>query len=131
VAGPAPGATLRAHERLRRPADFRRVFASGFRLDGPLFLLVLAPTGLGHDRLGLAASRKVGGAVERNRAKRLLRDVFRRTKHHGLPPMDVVAVPKPAILRHRQDEVEREYRDRLRVRAARTRARRPRPAPPD
>lgn len=106
------------------------MFRTGFRLDGRLFLLVVAANGLQHDRLGLAASRKLGGAISRNRAKRLLRESFRRTKHHGLPGMDVVAVPKPEILRHRQDEVEREYRERLRVRAARSRSRRPSPALP-
>ena len=64
-------------------ADFRRVFRRGFRVDGPLLSLVAADNDLGYDRLGLAASRKLGGAVARNRAKRLLREAFRRHKRRA------------------------------------------------
>ena len=118
---------FRRSERLRSGAEFQRVLRKGLRLDGPLFALIAADNERGNGRLGLAASRRLGGAVARNRAKRLLRESFRR---HKLPGMDLVLIPKPEILDHTQAEVEREYRDRLRRLAAR-RATRPRgPAPP-
>jgi ribonuclease P protein component len=46
-------------------------------------------------RLGIAATRKVGSAVERNLAKRLIREIFRRNK----PPVgtDVVVIPRPHL----------------------------------
>jgi ribonuclease P protein component len=91
------------------------------RLDGPLFALIAADNGLGYGRLGLAASRRIGGAVARNRAKRLLRESFRR---HKLAGADLVLIPKAEILKHSQAEVEREYRDRLRRLAARAARRR-------
>jgi ribonuclease P protein component len=99
------------------------------RLDGPLFVLVAAANGRSYSRLGLAASRKVGGAVARNRAKRVLRESFRRQK--VLPGFDLVLIPKPEILNRTQGEVEREYRERLQRLAARGAARigRPRPSP--
>jgi len=55
------------------------------------------------DRLGLIASRKFGNAVTRNRAKRRLREMFRHTEpdtvvERGLLPLDVVAIPKRAML---------------------------------
>jgi ribonuclease P protein component len=100
----------------------------GLRLDGPLFALVAADNERGYGRLGLAASRRLGGAVARNRAKRLLRESFRR---HKLPGADLVLIPKAEILEHTQAEVEREYRDRLRRLAARWSTRRGGPAPPD
>ena len=60
---PARDARLRPRERLRSGADYRRVLRRGFRVDGPLLSLVACDNDLGYDRLGLAASRKLGGAV--------------------------------------------------------------------
>jgi ribonuclease P protein component len=63
---------------LRSPAEFRRVYAGGVRFHGRLMTAFALPNGLGHHRFGITASRKaVGNAVERNRAKRLLRETFR------------------------------------------------------
>jgi ribonuclease P protein component len=71
----------------------------------------------------------VGGAVARNRAKRLLRESFRQQK--VLPGFDLVLIPKPEILSRTQGEVEREYRERLQRLAARAAAAhgRTRPSP--
>jgi ribonuclease P protein component len=99
----------------------------GLRLDGPLFALIAADNALEYGRLGLAASRRIGGAVARNRAKRLLRESFRR---HKLAGADLVLIPKAEIVKHSQAEVEREYRDRLRRLAARRTSGRRGPAPP-
>ena len=85
-----PGSGLSRRERLASPGQFRRVFQKGIRVDGPLFSLVAAPNDCGHDRLGLAASRRVGGAVARNRAKRRLRECFRRHKRAERPALDLV-----------------------------------------
>jgi ribonuclease P protein component len=92
-----------------------------------LFALVATDNARGHGRLGLAASRRLGGAVARNRAKRLLRESYRR---HKLPGADLVLIPKREILEHTQAEVEREYRDRLRRLAARRATRGRGTAPP-
>jgi ribonuclease P protein component len=89
---------------------------------------VATVNGRAYSRLGLAASRKVGGAVARNRAKRLLRESFRR--HKVLPGFDLVLIPKPEILSHSQGEVEREYRERVERLRARGTARRGRPSAP-
>ena len=64
--------------------------------------------GLESARLGIAATRKFGGAVARNRAKRLIRDVFRRNKI--APGFDVVVIPKRVLLDVSQSAFEAEYR---------------------
>lgn len=62
-------------------------------------------------RLGIAATRKLGGAVQRNRAKRLIREVFRRNKI--APGFDVVVIPKRDLLDARLSALEADYRTLL------------------
>ena len=64
-------------QRVRRKAEFQQVFDSGFRVSSRYFTLLLARTSGPNARLGIVASRKLGDAVRRNRAKRLIREVFR------------------------------------------------------
>jgi ribonuclease P protein component len=120
----AAGAGLRPRERLRSGAAFRRVFRRGARVDSASFLLLAVENGQRYHRLGLAAGRKVGGAVARNRARRLLRESFRKNKHEGAAGLDVVLVAKHEIVGRSQGEVESEYRECLRRLAARPAPRR-------
>ena len=62
-------------------------------------------------RLGIAATKKLGGAVERNRAKRLIREVFRRNK--VAPGFDVVVIPKRELLETSLTTLEADYRNTL------------------
>jgi ribonuclease P protein component len=100
--------------RLRTAAEFDAVFKRGVRHGGRLFLLVVAPNPVRFDRLGLAVSRRVGDAVERNRARRLLRESFRRIERQGEGGLDLVAVAHRDIVACPQAEVDRELRERLR-----------------
>jgi ribonuclease P protein component len=112
VAG-SSGASLRPHERLTRRADFRNVFSRGVRSDGRLLAVIALRNQLGWSRLGLTVGRRVGGAVARNRAKRLLRECFRRNKPPRELSLDVVVVAKNSIAGRGLDEVEAEFRRRL------------------
>lgn len=117
---------LQRAERLRRAADYRRVFRDGVRADGRLMSLVIAPGANTHARLGLAAGRRVGGAVQRNRVKRLVRESFRTESRPA--GVDVVVVPKAAMAQSDQAAVAGEYTkllERLRRRLKAVRGARP------
>lgn len=57
-------------------------------------------------RLGVIASRKVGGGVQRTRARRLLRDVYRRNRHRMAGGCDVVLVARAALLKATPGDIE-------------------------
>ena len=66
--------------RLRARAEFQKVYAEGQRYDGRLMAAFLRVNELREHRLGVTASTKaIGESVDRNRARRLLREVFRRS----------------------------------------------------
>ena len=100
---------FRPAEHIRRRAEFKKIYERGMRVHSryaTVFMLPNESGGLG--RLGIAATKKLGGSVQRNRAKRLIREVFRRNKiAYGL---DVVVVPKRELLDASLTVLEDDYR---------------------
>jgi ribonuclease P protein component len=83
-------------ERLRRRADYLRCYRTGRRRQGSLALLYFVPNPLGHPRIGITASRKVGPAFVRHRIKRRIKEIYRRWNERGnLPALDFVIHLKP------------------------------------
>ncbi|HEV8582352.1 MAG TPA: ribonuclease P protein component [Thermoanaerobaculia bacterium] len=97
--GPAPGLAgerLSSEERLRRRGDYLRCYRTGRRRHGSLAIIYFAPNQLGHPRIGITASRKVGKAVARQRLKRRIKEIYRRWQDRSqLPAVDMVIHLKP------------------------------------
>lgn len=85
-------ARLRPDRRLRKRAEFVRAYDHGTKRHGRFVIVFVLPTEGATSRLGVSATRKFGGAVARNLAKRRVREVFRRMA--VAPGLDVVVVPK-------------------------------------
>jgi ribonuclease P protein component len=83
--------------RLSRSAEFERVYRQGRSTANRHLVLYAFPNAASdRPRLGLSVSRKVGGAVERNRVKRMLRESFARVEPTLRDGQDVVVVARPS-----------------------------------
>ncbi len=102
---------FRRIERVRRRVEYQQIYERGVRTHGRYLTLFTLSNDLPVGRLGIAATRKLGGAVERNRAKRLIREVFRRNKL--APGFDIVVIPKRELLDASLTALETEFRHTL------------------
>jgi ribonuclease P protein component len=91
---------MRDQYRLKKSADFRRVYGSRHRRDGRLVAVYSRPNQLSHPRFGFSVSTKVGGATVRNAVKRRLREACRQwLQEAGSDGIDLVLVARPEAAR--------------------------------
>ena len=94
-------------EVIKRRNDFKRVYAKGHRQFGPNLVICFLPNRLKKIRFGVSASKKVGCAVQRNRARRIMKEACKDldTKFGFY---DIVIVAKPSILALKMQAVREE-----------------------
>jgi len=88
---------FRPYERLHRQADFDRLLAEGARASDERLTVCVIPNGLKGSRLGIRTGRVVGSAPQRSRARRRIREAFRRCKSELPTSLDILCMAKPAI----------------------------------
>lgn len=91
--------------RLKRSEDFARVRQSGKSYAHPLVVLVAQPNDRTQLQVGVVAGKAVGGAVQRNRAKRLLRAAMQSLIASVTPGWDLVLIGRAPILKADMFEV--------------------------
>ena len=109
-AGPALRRLLGRSARLKQGRDFARLKQSGRRLaHGCLIANWLELPADATARVGVVVSRKVGNAVQRSRARRLLRESFRLHQHDLTQRLELVLVARPSIAGRNLGQVEKDF----------------------
>jgi ribonuclease P protein component len=93
--------------RLRRTEDFARLRKQGLTTQNRFILMSQMPNGLSHNRYGLVTSSRIGGAVVRNRMRRLLREALRSLNPQLRSGFDVVFVVRQPLTQQPFDGVSR------------------------
>lgn len=89
--------SLQKTDKIRRRKEYQVVSAQGGRSYTRSFVIVKAGNAADKARLGVSVSRKAGGAVKRNRIKRLIRECFRLCKNRIVDSQDIVVIAKKGI----------------------------------
>lgn len=96
--------------RLLRTTDYRKVYSQGRRRNLDFLIAFALATGKPLSRIGLTVPASLGGAVERNRLKRRLREAVRRHRSQLGPGWDIVFNPRPAAKSVRFAQLEETVR---------------------
>ena len=113
---PAPDRRLRRNQRLTSPVDFQATYVQG-KSGAARTLVMWLRKGPGASlRLGVVASKVIGNAVQRGRAKRRLREAWRLNRHRFHGDVDVILVARRSILTARWQDVNEDL-NRLAKRA--------------
>ena len=115
---PAPAATpkrLGRSSRIEQSGEFARIRQQGRRVVVGCLIAnwQRLPDGA-KPKLGVVTSKKIGGAVQRNRARRLLRESFRQHQFELAQPVEIILIARNSIAGRALAEVEKDYLTALR-----------------
>jgi ribonuclease P protein component len=98
---------------LRYKRDFDRLYKKGRSFGDKYVVVFCIANGLPYSRKAFLASKKVGGAVVRNRARRLMKESFRKVEQEIKPGMDIICIARNTITGASCTEVELSLRKAL------------------
>ncbi len=101
-------------EVLRNKKDFSSLYNKGKSVGERCLVLIYRKNGLSYNRMAFLASKKVGGSVERNRARRLLKESFRTLDHPVKPGYDLLFIARRSIIRLKCADVKKSMEAALR-----------------
>jgi len=87
---------FRPQDRIRKRSEYQAIYEKARRVPSRSFVLFVHPNTQHRPRIGITVTKKIGGAVQRNRAKRLVREIFRRHKSE-LQNVDIVVNGRTAL----------------------------------
>ena len=118
---PAVTETFTRDDRIRKRREFEECYASGVRVSGRhIQLFLLSGPSAGRPRLGISVPRRVGNAVVRNRVRRRLREIFRRSRNLvGDADLRLVVNVRPSAASISFEELSEDYARALTKAAAR------------
>ena len=90
---------------LKLNKEFRRLYFKGSSAVHPLIVTYACKNRLGRNRIGITATKKIGGAVQRNRARRVMRAALYQTLPYDVGGYDLVFVARGQTVRCKSGEV--------------------------
>lgn len=110
IAAPRLDRRFPKNHRITQRAQFQRAYRFGRRIETPHFVLYYLPNDSGCHRLGITASKKMGNAIQRNRLKRIFREVFRNCPLPGIPNLDIIVNTKKSATTCSYQTMETQFR---------------------
>ena len=92
---------------------FRQLYTKGKTLQSPLLVVAYRKTKSGRIRMGITASKKIGNAVARNRARRVIKEAYRLLEDQLIPGWDLVFIARSKTTRVKMQAVQREMHRQL------------------
>jgi ribonuclease P protein component len=96
---------------LKTNNDFKRIYNRGKSFVSTGIVVYVAKNGVGINRIGLTVSKKIGNAVKRNRAKRVMREAFRHLEYRLKNGYDIILVARGKTVFLKSTEITRFLND--------------------
>jgi len=100
---------MRKSESLKNKADFRKTYRQGLSYSNRSFVVFVRKNGLGHNRVGISTSHKYGKAVQRNRARRIIRELYRAYEDQIRTGFDLVFIPRTGTQDRKLRQLEPDF----------------------
>jgi len=95
-------------QKLRKSNEFRHVFSTGNRKIGRYVNLYKLPLKQDYNRVGIVTKKNIGNAVQRNKVKRILREIWRTRCNQLISGYDIIILARKKIVQARYNEIEAE-----------------------